>query len=170
MLAIAGAAVSAGGAIYGGMQANAQGKYAQRVAEQNASLEDRSRLDAISRGETDQRNQYRKLAQALGEARVHNSAAGLDVGFGSAAGMEQDLSLIGYEDSHTIAENTNKAVQGYDISAANYRMQGAASRAQGKAAQTAGFISAAGTLLSTASQVKGMSAPKGLASTTSAPH
>lgn len=145
--------MTAGGQIYGGMAADAQGKYEQRIADRNAEMENRGRRDAIERGEIDQRNHYRKLSQALAEARVRSSAAGLDVGFGSAATLEDDIAMIGYEDSQTIAQNTYKEVQGYDVRAANYRMEGKAARMRGKAAKTAGFIGAAGTLLSSASQV-----------------
>lgn len=152
--AIAGAVISAGGQIYSGMAANAQGKYEQQVANQNAQLEERSQRDAISRQETEQTRHYRRLSQALGEQRVRNSAAGLDIGFGSAADLETDIALIGYEDSAALAENANKEIMGYDINAANYRSSGAAARTRGKSAQTAGFIGAAGTLLSAASQVK----------------
>lgn len=151
---LAAGAVAAGGAVYGGMAANQQGKYTQAVANQNAELEERNRRDAISRGETSQVQHYRKLAQALGEARVRNASSGLDTGFGSAATLEQDISMIGYEDSSALAENTNKEVMGYDINAANYRMQGKAARVEGKQKLIASGISAAGTLLSTASQMK----------------
>lgn len=135
------------------MAANAQGKYEQRLNDRNAQLEERSRVDAISRGETSQMQHYRRLAQSLGEARVKNAAAGLDVGFGSAANLESDIAMIGYEDSATISENTTKEIQGYDINAANYRSAGAAARAQGKAALTGSIIGATGTLLSSASQI-----------------
>lgn len=145
--------VTAGGQIYGGMAQNAQAKYEGKIADRNAQLEDRNRIDAISRGETEQVRHYRKLSQALGEARVRNSAAGLDVSFGSAADFENDIALIGQEDSAAISENTFKEVSGYDINAANYRMQGKAARMRGKAAQTAGYIGAAGTILSGASQI-----------------
>lgn len=159
--AIAGAVISAGGQVYSGMAANAQGKYEQQVANQNAQLEQRAQRDAISRQETAQVQHYRRLSQALGEARLRNAAAGLDVGFGSAADLETDIALIGYEDSATLAENANKETLGYDISAANYRSEGRAARARGKSAQTAGFIGAAGTLLSAASQVKKQNAASG---------
>lgn len=152
--AIAGAVISAGGQIYSGMAANAQGKYEQRVAEQNRELELRAQRDTIARTETAQTQHYRRLAQALGETRVRNSAAGLDVGFGSAADLETDIALIGYEDSAAIADNANREIMGYDISAANYRNEGRAARSRGKAAATAGYIGAAGTLLSAASQIK----------------
>jgi hypothetical protein len=143
------------------MAANAQGKYEQQVANQNAQIEERNRVDAISRGETEQMQNYRKLSQALGQARARNAAAGIDVNFGSAADMTRDIAQIGYEDSATIAENTNKEVMGYDISAINARSQGEAARMKGKAAQTGAFIGAAGTLLSSASQIGQMNTAKG---------
>ncbi len=151
-LAVAAAAVTAGGQIYQGQAANQQAKYEQAVANQNADLEIRSQRDAIARGETDQIRHYRKLAQAMGEARVRNSAASLDVSFGSAADLESDIALMGYEDSATLSENTRREVMGYDINAANYRMQGQAASMRGKAAKTASYIGAAGTILSAASQ------------------
>lgn len=152
-LTLAAAAATAGGQLYQGAAANQQGIYAQRVANQNAELEERSRRDAISRGEVEQARHYRRLAQSLGEQRVRNSAAGLDIGFGSAADLESDIALIGYEDSATLSENTRREVMGYDINANNYRTQGLADRMKGKAARTAGYIGAAGTILGGASQV-----------------
>lgn len=157
-LAAAGAVITAGGQIYGGMAANAQGKYEQRVAEQNRTLELRAQRDTIERQETEQTRHYRRLAQALGEQRVRNSAAGLDIGFGSAADLETDIALIGYEDSATISQNATREVMGYDINAANYRNEGRAARSRGKASQTTGFIGAAGTLLGAASQNRKMNA------------
>lgn len=159
--AMAAAVVTAGGQAYSGMAQNAQGKYAQRVANQNAQLEERDRADAIVRGETEQLRHYRRLAQSLGESRVRGSAAGLDVGFGSAANLQDDIALMGYEDSATLAENTRREVIGYDVSAINARTQGQAARMQGKAAQTAGFIGAGGTLLSAASQTAAMNTKRG---------
>lgn len=133
------------------MAANAQGKYEQAVANQNAELDRRARRDAIERGETEQVRHYRRLAQQLGEARVRHSAAGLDVTFGSAADLETDIALMGWEDSQTLAENTRREVMGFDISAANYMNEGRAARSRGRAARTAGYIGAAGTLLGGAS-------------------
>ena len=160
-LAVTAAVVTAGSQVYGGMAQNAQAKYQAQVSNQNAQLEERNRIDAISRGETEQMQHYRKLSQALGEARVKNAGVGLDVSFGSAANLESDIALMGYEDSATIAENTNKEVLGYDINAANYRMEGKAARMRGKAAQTAGFIGAGATLLSSASQIAQMNTGRG---------
>lgn len=153
IIAVTGALISAAGSVYGGMASAQQGKYEQAVANQNAELEIRAQRDTISRGETDQKQHYRKLAQAMGEARVRNASTGLDVSFGSAASLEDDIALIGGEDALALNENTIKQVQGYDISANNYRTQGKAAAMRGTAAKTAGFIGAAGTLLSSASQI-----------------
>lgn len=151
----------AGGQIYQGQAAAEQAKYEGKIANRNAELEDRKRLDALSRGETEQRNHYRKLAQAMGEARVKNAGLGLDTSFGSAASLEDDIALIGYEDSAAISENVTKEIQGYDINAANYRSEGQASKMRGKAAKTASYIGATGTLLSSASQIASMNTAKG---------
>jgi hypothetical protein len=97
----------------------------------------------------------------MGEARVKNSAAGLDVAFGSAASLEQDIEMIGYEDSAAISENVTKEITGYDINAANYRSESVAAKMRGKAAKTGSYISAAGTLLSSASQIGSMNTAKG---------
>lgn len=157
----AAAVVTAGGQIYGGMAQSAQAKYEAAVNNQNAKMEDRAKVDAISRGETEQMQNYRRLSQALGAARLRNAAAGLDTGFGSAANLETDTAMIGYEDSAAIAENTNKEVMGYDINAANDRSAAGAALARGKAAKTGAFIGAAGTLLSSASQIAGSGKARG---------
>ena len=153
--------VVAGGQIYQGQAAAQQAKYEGKIADRNAELEERKRRDAISRGETEQRSHYRKLAQAMGEARVKNAAAGLDVSFGSADDLEEDIALIGYEDSAAISENVSKEITGYDINAANFRSEGQAAKMRGKAAKTASYISATGTLLSSASQIGSMNVAKG---------
>lgn len=141
------------GQIKAGQAANAQGIYEQRINERNATMDERARTDTITRGETAQLQHYRQLSQRLGESRVKNSAAGLDVSFGSAANLENDISLIGFEDSRTLSENTRREAMGYDISAANSRAAGEAARMKGKAALTAGYFGAAGTILGAASQI-----------------
>lgn len=97
----------------------------------------------------------------MGEARVKSSAAGLDVNFGSAANTEDDIALIGYEDSSAISENVTKEIQGYDINAANFRSDAKAAKMRAKSAKTASYIGAAGTLLSGASQIASTNSARG---------
>jgi len=152
-LTAASALVAAGGQVYSGLAASAQGKYEQRVAEVNRGMELRSRDDARERGEIEQMRHYRRLSQQLGEQSARQAASGVDVNFGSAAGLIDDALMIGYEDSAIIGENTIREMRGYEINAANYVMQGRAARSRGRGAVIGGFINAGSTILGAASQV-----------------
>lgn len=158
-IALVGATLlAAGGQVYSGLAANAQGKYENAVQQQNAKFDIEARDDARRRGETEQLRHYRQLSQRLGTQRAQLAASGVDVNFGTAADLQTDTLMLGYEDSQIIGENTTREMRGYEISAANHVMQGRAAKAKGKAAKTAGFISAGATLLGGASQVSKMSA------------
>lgn len=159
-LAIAATAVTAGGQIYAGNAAKQQGKYEQSIAEMNAAKDRNAATDASNRGQTAQLQRYRALAQSLGSQRAAYAANGVDANFGSALETQLGTAQIGYEDSATLAENTRREMMGYDISAANQVMQGRAARARGNAAKTASLFQAGGTILSGASQVIGMKAPR----------
>ena len=152
-LTIASTVVTAGGQIYAGNAAAAQGKYENQIADQNAKLEEASREDAFNRRNIEQMRLWRQVGQKLGEQRAGAAAAGLDTNFGSPADIQRDTMTIGTEDSSTLNDNFNKEIKGYDINAANYRAQGQAAIMRGNAARTAGFIGAGGTLLSGAAQV-----------------
>lgn len=161
VLAVASAVVTTGGILYAGAAANSQAKYEQRVAEQNAALGRANVKDATERGNIEQMRRYRQVSQAMGKLRAGQAASGLDTGFGSALDAQLATAQIGAEDVSTIAENTRREVQGYDINAANFVMEGRAARARGKAAKIGSYFAAAGTLLGGASQVAGKGAPPG---------
>lgn len=157
-LAVTAAVVTAGGQLYQGAAANAQGKYQSQIAEQNAVLERNKVADAKERGNIEQARRYRELAQSQGRARAAMGAAGLDLGFGSALGVQLDQAAIAAEDASLISSNMTKEIEGYDINAANYVMEGRAARSRGKAALVGSAFSAAGTLLGGAQQARGYSA------------
>jgi hypothetical protein len=145
--------VTAGAQIYGGMAANAQGKYEHAVAQQNIKHERAAAEDAKGRERVEQMRHWRRVSQMLGEQRATGAAHGLDVNFGSVAELQEDTLQIGMEDSAIIAENTRKEIKGYDINAANYAMKGRAARMRGKQALTGSFLSGAATILGGASQI-----------------
>ena len=78
-LALGAAVVSAAGTMYTGMAANAQGKYEQQVAEQNATLERAKVGDAKERGAIDRMRRYREASQAIGRSRANAGAGGLRI-------------------------------------------------------------------------------------------
>lgn len=161
-LTVAATVVTAGAQVYAGKAAYAQGKFESQIAERNAKLEEASREDAFNRRNIEQMRLWRHVTQQLGEQRAEAAGQGLAVDFGSPLDLQTDTMQIGIEDSSTLNDNYNKEIKGYDINAANYRAQGASALMRGKAARTGGYLSAAGTLLSGASQVGRMnSGPSG---------
>lgn len=159
-LTIAATTVAAAGSVYGGMAANAQGKYEQKVNEQNAMLERRKIGDAQERGAIDQMRRYRESAAAIGKIRANAGAAGLDAGFGSVLAGQQDTAMIANEDVYTIGRNTTREIEGYDINAANYVSAGRAARSKGKSALVGSLFSATSTILGGASQVRKLKAER----------
>lgn len=152
-------ATTAYGQIQQGNYANAMGKYEAQIADRNAKIGEQGRADTLKRGEREQLNHWRRVAQAMGEQRAEFAAGNLDVNFGTPADVVEDTMLIGMEDSSIIAENTKKEVEGFDIDIANQRDAGAAAKSRGKAAQKAGRIAAVGTILGTAAQAAGKFSP-----------
>ena len=157
-LALTAAVVTAAGTVYGGMAANAQGKYERNVANENARLERAKVGDAKERGAIDRMRRYREASQAIGRSRANAGAGGLDVGFGSIFNNELDTARVAGEDVLTIGRNTTREIEGYDINASNFVSQGRAAKARGKAALIGSAFSAAGTLMGGASQFSKMKA------------
>lgn len=150
--AAAASVVSAAGSIYGGLAANAQGKYESAVANQNARLANDQAADAIDRGRLQQRQLYRKVGDLKGQQAAAMAANGIDLGFGSALDVQRDTAMMGAEDAESLNSNIAAAVKGYEINAANYRSEGQAARMKGRNALVGSAFQAAGTLLSGASQ------------------
>lgn len=151
-LALSAAVVTAAGTAYGGLAANAQGKYEAKVAEQNARLTAEQARDAKERGQMDAARLDREYAQTAGAQRAAMAANGIDIDFGSAAGVQQDTAMMRGEDRAAHDRNVYNEMRGLDINAANYRSQAQASRMKGKNAMVGSMISATGSLLGGAAQ------------------
>lgn len=150
--AAAAAAVSAAGSIYGGLAANAQGKYTQRVADQNAALANDQARDAKERGQRDAQLLYRRYSQIQGQQVASMAANGIDTGFGSALDVQRDTAMMAAEDADALNRNTAAEMKGYEINASNFRSEGQAARMKGKSAMIGSFFQAGGSLLEGASQ------------------
>ena len=132
-----------------------QYKYAAAVDMQNKGLELKARDDANRRGEMESMRHWRKVSQMEGAQRAQMGASMLDLGFGSPADILDETMSMGFEDAAILEENRHKEAQGYEINAVNYGNSAKANKANAKAAKTSGYIAAAGTLLSAASQIGG---------------
>lgn len=160
-LAIASAAITSVGAVYGGLQARAQGKYEAAVAEQNAKLSaEAARQEADNTREAALQH-YRKTAQLQGQQRAAMAAGGIDVDFGNAADLTADTEMLAREDASRIYRQGAENVRGHDIQGANFRSDAAAARQRGNGAFVGSLFTAASSALGGASQYKQLRA-KGL--------
>lgn len=160
-LALGAAVVSAAGTAYGGLAANAQGKYESKVAQRNAELASEQSRDALERGQIEQQRLDREYSQTAGSQRAAMAANGVDLSYGSAEQVQQDTAMMRREDRGALDRNIYNEMRGLDINAANYRSQAQAARMKGKNAMVGSMISATGTLLSGASQFGKAQAAKG---------
>lgn len=160
-LLIAGAAVSSIGTGFSALQANAQGNYQARVADQNARLSAeaaRSQQDATRQ---ELQTHWRRQAQLQGQQRVAMAAGGLDLGFGNAADLSADTAMLSREDAQRIIDQGNNAVKGFDIETSNFRSQAQASRQAASGALVEGAFGVATTALSGAQQYSSLKAQFG---------
>lgn len=121
-------AVSAVGSAASTVTAMQQSTYQARVADRNAKMEDAAARDAIERGKLEDQRYQRQMSQQQGAQRAALAANGVDVNFGNAAAVREDLARAGQEDSQTIRENAMREARGFELSAANYRAQAAGAR------------------------------------------
>lgn len=132
-------AVSAVGSAASTVSAMQQSTYQARVADRNARMEDAAARDAIERGRIEDQRYQRQLSQQQGAQRAALAANGVDINFGNAAAVREDLARAGQEDSQTIRENAMREARGFELSAANYRAQAAGAR-QARTGQMIGGI------------------------------
>lgn len=153
---VAGTAVKAGSSIFGGLSAKKNAYANAAVAEQNAQYASAQAGDAIERGSEEAAVHYLRVGQLKGEQTAAMAANGIELGFGSPLEVVGSTAMLGEMDAATIRKNAKREAEGYRIQGFNYLNQAAGYRREGNAAAVSGYLNAAGSLLSGASQVAGM--------------
>lgn len=126
--------------IIGAQQANAQGKYQQAVANQNARAQERQASDARARGVIAGEEQ-RDRARMIGSRQATGLAAsGLDISSGSSLDLFAETATLGEYDAQVAENNAAREAYGYQTRASE-------SRASGRNARQAGRNQAFSTLL-----------------------
>ncbi|MES1971780.1 MAG: hypothetical protein V4472_04920 [Pseudomonadota bacterium] len=156
VLAAASTAISATGAVLGGIGAQQQANYQAGIADQNARLANEQARDSIDNTNLEAQRRYRDLAQTKGAQTAAMAANGVDLNFGSPAAIQKDTAMIGAEDIGQIYKAGNERTKGFEINAFNYRSEAAANRAKGSAALVQGIFGGLSTALGGASQAMGM--------------
>lgn len=158
ILMIAGTAVTAAGQIQGGLYASQVARNQALVAAQNKALAKEGAVDALARGQEQQRQLGREVAQRVGSQEARMAANNVDPSFGSAARVIEDTRMIGREDAAAIDENVRRQVRAMQIDVWGFEAErrarmserrqalvgtafGVASTALGGAVQYAGFKS-----------------------------
>ena len=160
-LAIAAAAVTAAGQIQSGLYANRVARYQAQVAQTSKGLAREGAIDAIARGQDDQRRLGREVASRVGSQTARMAANNTDITYGSAARTIDDTRLIGAEDSAALAENVRRQVRSMQIDAWGYESEKRAAKAEGRQAIVGAAFGVAQTVLGGATQYAKFKAGRG---------
>lgn len=134
---VGGTVVSAGSA-YQQSQANKQ------IAQNNATVAEYQAQDAQRRGEEDAQAIQRRAAALKSSQRVNMASKGLDLGYGTAADLQDQTDFFAQSDVATARTNAAKDAWGKRAMGANYRAEASAQNP---------LMAGAGTLLAGAGQV-----------------
>lgn len=142
-IAMIATAASAG---VGAVSSIQQGQVAKQVARNNATMAEYAAQDAQKRGEEEATTIQRKGAALKSAQRVSLAAKGLDLGYGTAADLQDQTDFFTQSDVATTRTNAKRE-------AWSTRAQGQQRLAQGKADALNSMYGAAGSLLGGAGQV-----------------
>ncbi len=145
----AGIALTAGSGLFSAYQANQQGKFQNRVAQQNARNLEASADDASRRGIAEGENQRNRYQNLIGQQVTSTAASGLDVTSGSPLDIFAETAELGEFDAQVIESNARRQAYGLQSEAAGQR-------AQGRMARTAGRNRAFSTLLASGGRATNM--------------
>jgi hypothetical protein len=123
-----------------------QGQVAKQVGRNNATMAEYAAQDAQKRGEEDAAAIQRKGAALKSAQRVSLAARGLDLGYGTAADLQDQTDFFTQSDVATTRTNAGR-------DAWSMRARGQQAVFEGNAAARNANMQAAGSLLSGAGQV-----------------
>lgn len=151
--AVAGTAISAGSAIYGGMASKSMYDYKSQVATMNKQIADRNAAYAVAAGEVNAQRKGMEVRGRIGETEAKQGASGLDVNSGSAVDIRESEAQLGSFDEMTIRAGAEKESYGFKVQSANYAAEAQLDKTAGKYAEVEGFVKAASSIVGGASSV-----------------
>lgn len=139
-------AASVGAGVMSAAGAYQQGQVNKQIGRNNQIMAEYAAQDAQRRGDAEAMKVRRQADQLKGAQRLKMAAAGLDLGEGTAADLQDQTDFFAEADQSTARYNGK-------LDAWSARQQGANARAQGDAAARQGTLSAFGTILGTGGSV-----------------
>lgn len=116
----------------------------KQIAQNNATVAEYQAQDAQRRGEDDAQAIQRRAAAIKSSQRVNLASKGLDLGYGTAADLQDQTDFFAQSDVATARTNAAKDAWGKRAMGANYRAEASAQNP---------LMAGAGTLLGGAGQV-----------------
>jgi len=153
LLAVAGAGMSAYGAVQGGMAQKDAMNYRAQVAENNKIIAEQNAEASIKAGMAKASTQAMKGAAAGGKIKAAQAASGVDVNTGSFVDVQEGQREAALLDVETVMHNADLQAYGYRTQAKNFEAEAHLDRAAGKQAEKAGWIKGASSLLGGASSL-----------------
>lgn len=144
-------ALSAYGAYQGASAQKVAAKSQAKMAENNAVMAGWQAEDALARGDAAVAQQTRQNDALQGRQRASLAANGVDLSSGSAANLLEDAQVFGQMDIDNIRNNAMRSAWGFRASQQNDFASASMARAQ--ASQINPALSAATSLLGSASQL-----------------
>lgn len=128
-----------------------QAEYQAQVARNNQLIAEQQGRAATEAGEARAQAQGFKERSIGGMIEAGQGASGLDLGSPSLTAVRESQSSIGRLNVENIMQQARLQAYGYNAQASNYGAQAGLYDMVGRQASTAGFLGAAGSLLSGAS-------------------
>ena len=150
---MAGAAVSAAGAISGGIAAQNQGNYQAQVARNNATIAEQNAVRTEQAGAAATENQGRKGASRLASLKTAQASNGVDVNTGTAVDVQAGERQTNQLDTENVFSNSELHAYGYRTQATNFEAEAALDKSKADNAVPAALLKATGGLLSSAGSV-----------------
>lgn len=132
-----------------------QGKYQERVGENNALSAKYAADDAMARGAVEEQQTRNRTRALMGQQRAALAANGIDATSGTGSQLLTDAAGFGEFDALTVRNNAMKQAYGFNVQATNLLTEG-------KTAKIAGTNQATGTLLTGGSKAYAQGKTAGL--------
>jgi len=150
---VAGGAISAGSAIYGGFAKSSMYNYQAQVATMNKQIAERNASYAVAVGEVNAQRKGMETRARVGQTEATQGASGLEVGSGTNAEVVAAERDIGSFDQMTIRAGAERESFGFKTQAMNFEAEAQADKAASKYSKVEGFVGAASSIVGGASSV-----------------
>lgn len=154
-LAAVGGGLQFGAQVAGGYAKSEAAAYQSQVAANNAKIAQQDATLDIQAGEVAAVNRGLKTRAMVGQQKAAQGASGIDVNSGSAVDVRAGTEELGMLDALTIRSDASKRAYARQVQAASDTAQSQLLQAESENDITQGWLSGAGTLLSSASSVGG---------------